>query len=269
MKADVRSHFGLHVLPFTREIKVEQQWPHEQFVRARQELREVVEERMSAALLAPAGSGKSQVLRALVAGLPRARFRVSYVKVCGLSKRDFCRHLAQAVGARAAGHTASLVHSLQARVSTLNQQESQRLVLVVDEAHDLRAEVLGLLRLLTNFEMDSQLVLSVLLCGQPPLRQMLRRADMEAVSRRLALYEQLRNLDRQETRDYVLHRLRIAGADRELLSPSGHDALFECSQGNLRACDRIALASLKMAASRKADVVDAELVALARHKVWP
>jgi molybdopterin-guanine dinucleotide biosynthesis protein len=46
---------------------------------------------MSAALIAPAGAGKTALLRRLVAELPEARYQVSYVKVTSLSKRDLCR----------------------------------------------------------------------------------------------------------------------------------------------------------------------------------
>ena len=266
---DVRSHFGWNHLPFTREVPLEQQWTHPQFTEVQHALREVVQERMSGALIAPAGCGKSQVLRALVGSLPRARYAVTTVKVNGLSKRDFCRHLAKTVGAEPCGHTAALVAKLQDRAELMVQQEGLRPVLVLDEAHDLRPEVLQLLRLMTNFELDSKLVLSVVLCGQPPLRQMLRRDEMEAISRRLAFYGQLRTLDRDETRAYVNHRLHSVGATADLFSAGGQDALFECSQGNLRATDRLALASLKVAATRKLDVVGAEHVAEARQRVLP
>jgi len=269
MSADVQAHFGLTHLPFTREVRIIHQWQHSQFLEVKQELKDVVEERMSGALIAPAGSGKTQVLRSLVADLPSARYAVTAVKVTGLSMRDFCRHIATAVGAKAAGHTGALVNSLQERFTNLVQMESQRPVLVLDEAHDLRPEVLQLLRLVTNFELDSRLVVSVLLCGQPPLRQLLASAAQEAVSRRIAYFGQLRTLDRSETRSYVEHRVHTAGATSELWSSSGYDALFECSQGNLRATDRIALASLKAAVRRKVYVVDAELVGQARATVWP
>jgi len=269
MASELQSHFGLNCLPFTREVAVGQHWEHEQFIEAKASLREVIEDRMSGALIAPAGSGKTQVLRGLVDRLPAARFTVHSFKVNGISKRDFCRHLAHAVGAKPAGHTAALVTSLQERFGDLVHLESRRPVLLIDEAHDLRPEVLKLLRVMTNFEMDSKLVLSVILCGQPPLRQMLARAEMEAISRRLAVYCSLRTLDRRETRRYVEHRLAVAGAASEVVSPSGYEAIFECSQGNLRACDRIALASLKLAARRKENVVDAELVGQARASVLP
>jgi type II secretory pathway predicted ATPase ExeA len=56
-------------------------------------------------------------------------------------------------------------------MTTLVDQDSLRPVIVIDEAHDMRPDVLAVLRVLTNFEMDSKLVVSLVLCGQPPLRR--------------------------------------------------------------------------------------------------
>ena len=269
MADEIRTHFHMTATPFTRELLIGRRWHHDQYRTAESELRDTVEDRMSAALIAPAGTGKTFVLRALCDALPEVRYRIHEVKVAGLSKRDFCRHLAKAVGARPAGHTGALVDVLQERCTVLMDTEAIRPVLIVDEAHDLRPEVLALLRILTNFEMDSRLVLSVVLCGQPPLRQMLRHPGLDAVRGRIACYAELRPLTRSETALYLKHRLDVAGGSPDLFSTPSLDAVFECSQGNLRATDRICLGALKMAAAEGVAAVDADHVARARRKVMP
>ena len=72
--------------------------------------------RMSAALIAPAGTGKTALLRRLRSGLPEARYHVHYVKVAGLSKRDMCREIAVACGAAPAGSYPMLVRRLRPRL---------------------------------------------------------------------------------------------------------------------------------------------------------
>jgi len=90
---DVRSHFGLHGMPFTREFPIHQRWRHPMLEEAISELRCTVEQRMSGALLSASGNGKTAVLRALSDSLPEARYRVHYIKVTDLGKRDFCKEL--------------------------------------------------------------------------------------------------------------------------------------------------------------------------------
>ena len=228
-----------------------------------------VVQRMSVAIIGPSGAGKSGLLRSLTDALPEARYRVHYIKVTDLNKRDFCRELSMALGCSPAGYYGALVHTIQQRCQTLLDQESLRPVILVDEAHDIRPDVLGMLRVLTNFEMDSRLVVSVVLAGQTKLRDLLRRDDLDAVSRRIAHYTSLRLLSREETRQYVAHRLQIAGAKSNLVDDAAHDALYEAAQGNLRATNRLALKSLEIAAAEGCPVVGADHVVAARQKVWP
>lgn len=266
---DLRAHFGLSAVPFTRELPIDKRWRHDAADQLTADLREILDHRMSAALIAPAGTGKTVLIRALVDGLPRARFRVTYVKVTALSRRDMCREIACALGQEPAGQYATLVRRIQTWCTTCTENDGVRPVLILDEAHDLRPEVLAILRVLTNFEMDSKLVLSMLLVGQPPLSKLLQRDEMEAVSRRLARFGTLRTLSREEARRYAQHRLTICGARGELLDGSAHDALYECAQGNLRATDSIALRALQLACRQGAGAVDANHVAAARAEVCP
>ncbi|MFC1527111.1 AAA family ATPase, partial [Candidatus Latescibacterota bacterium] len=135
-----------------------------------------------------------------------------YVKVTGLSKRDLCREIAAVCGLTPTGIYPALVRKLQDAFANSADTDGLRPILLLDEAHDLRPESLAMLRLLTNFEMDSRLVVSVVLAGQPPLSTLLRRPDQVAMAQRLAHYATLRLLSRDETRAYVEHRCAVAGA---------------------------------------------------------
>jgi type II secretory pathway predicted ATPase ExeA len=74
--ADLGSHFGLSEIPFTREISVESRWHSPQVDEPLADLVRTIDQRMSALLIAPAGTGKTALLRALVARLPEARYKV-------------------------------------------------------------------------------------------------------------------------------------------------------------------------------------------------
>jgi type II secretory pathway predicted ATPase ExeA len=265
---DLRSTFGFNSTPFTREIAPEHHFSLPFFEEALDGLAQCVESRMSAALIAPAGCGKTALLRRLVARLPEARYQVRYVKVTDLSKRDMCREIAAACGAPSAGSYPSLVRRLQERFESVSQTEGLRPVLILDEAQDVRPDVLAMMRVLTNFQMDSQLVLSLVLCGQPPLKTLLLRDDQEAIARRLVHYASLRPLSREELAQYVTHRCTIAGAAVPF-DQGASDALFEISRGNLRAADGLCLKSLERAALAKRKVAGSQDILAARKELWP
>jgi len=265
---DWRAAFGFRTTPFTREIRPEDHFTLPLFDDAHNGLRRCVEGRMSAALIAPAGCGKTGLFRRLLASLPEARYQVRYVKVTDLSKRDMCREIAHACGAPPAGSYPVLVRRLQERFEGVSQTDGLRPVLLVDEAHEMRPDVLAMMRLLTNFQMDSLLVLSIVLAGQPPLKAMLSRDDQQAIARRLCHYATLRPLSRDELAQYIAHRCTVAGADSPF-DQGALDTIFEISRGNMRAADGLCLKALERAALAKHKAVGSQHVLAARKDLWP
>ncbi len=263
----IEDAFGMRAVGFTRELGVGDCFEHPQYDEAVTDILDAVRQRMSVVVTAVPGSGKTVVARRVMAQLPPARYRVHEVKVNRLSMRDFCRELATAVGARPAGNTAALIRSLQTRFRDAMDLESVQPVIIIDEAQDFRPEVLSLLKLITNFNMDSRLVVSLVLVGQPKLLTLLSHPDLEDVARRIARYVSLRLLSREETLHYIQHRLRIVGAKDDLFDAGALDAIFECTKGNMRAIDRVAFESLRAAAHGSRKVVGTGCVIKARAKV--
>jgi general secretion pathway protein A len=266
---DIRSAFGFHATPFTRELRPQDCLALAFFDEALEGLKRCVEARHSGALIAPAGTGKTTLLRRLVTELPEARYQVRYIKVTDLSKRDLCREIAVACDAPPAGAYSFLVRALQQRFEHAVHGEGRRPVIILDEAQDLRRDALPLVRLLTNFEMDSRLVLSLVLCGQPLLKAVLGRDEHESVARRIHHYASLRLLSREELDEYLQHRCTIAGAKKLPFDAGALAALHEVSRGNLRAADALALTALERAALSKKTVVGAQHVAEARKELYP
>ncbi len=268
-RVDFRSRFGFHTTPFTREFSTDHRFRLPHFDQALQALLDTVDQRQSAAVIAAAGIGKTQLLRALRWSLPEARYDVRYVKTTTLSRRDMCREIASACGCKPAGSLPALVRRLDERFLASVDTDGVRPVLILDDAHEMRVESLGLLKILTNFDMDARLVVSIILVGQPPLRQILQRAELEDVARRLAHYAELRLLSRDETRSYVEHRCSIAGCSQVPFDEPAFDALFELSRGNLRAIDLLCLKAIQLASDAERQVVEAPHLVQARKLLWP
>lgn len=89
-------------------------------------------------------------------------------------------------------------------------------LLIIDEAQNLSAEVLEQLRLLTNLETSERKLLQIVLIGQPELRAVLARPELEQLAQRVIARYHLDALTEQETGQYVRHRLEVAGLARAL-----------------------------------------------------
>lgn len=94
-----------------------------------------------------------------------------------------------------------------------NFHQLKQLLLIVDDAHNLSLKVLEEIRMLSGLETRKEKVLHVILVGQPSLNDMLDCPEMEQLTQRVRLRYHIKSLSEQDTRDYIMHRLRIAGAE--------------------------------------------------------
>jgi type II secretory pathway predicted ATPase ExeA len=140
-------------------------------------------------------------------------------------------------------------------------------VLILDEAHGLRSDVLEEMRLLTNYAMDSQNRLCLLFCGQTELRRRLGMAVHEALHQRVVVRYHLPPLTREEAGAYLAHLLRRAGTALPLFEPAAVEAVFQASKGLPRKLNLLAHHGLIAAAIAKAKTVTAEHVAAAMTEV--
>jgi len=264
---DLQSIFGFHKTPYTRELSENEHLPLPHLDEALNGIQGAVEERMSAALIAPAGTGKTTILRRLLSRLPEARYRVRYVKVTSLGKRDMCREISAACGMRSAGNYPALVRALQEHFDNSYAIDGLRPVLLLDESHDLRPETLDMVRILTNFDMDSKLVLAVVLAGQQGLAKMLARDELQSIAKRLNHCSFLRLLSRDETLRYLEHRSAVAGASNFPFDSGAAETIYELTRGNLRAIDALAFKALKKAAENNEAVVSSAHVVAAKKEL--
>ena len=153
---------------------------------------------------------------------------------------------------------ATAYRAIRNEISRLVTEAKQLPVLIVDEAQHLRNDVLEDLRLLTNFNMDAERRLCMLLVGLTELRRRLAMAVHESLSQRLVVRHHIGSLERNELDDYLSHRLRLAGCELPLFEPPAAEALFQGSRGLPRQINRIAHYALSAAALAKARTVDAE-----------
>ena len=121
----------------------------------------------------------------------------------------------------------------------------RRIVLIIDEAQNLDADVLEQVRLLTNLETSTQKLLQIILIGQPELRTLLARDDMRQLSQRITARYHLEAITRDEAGAYISHRLQICGNTRSIFNQRAINRIHQLSGGIPRLinvlCDRAML----------------------------
>lgn len=134
----------------------------------------------------------------------------------------------------------------------LNESErGNNVVLIIDEAQNLKTAQLEQVRLLSNLETEKEKLLQVILVGQPELNQKLDLHELRQLQQRIMVRYHMTPLDRNEVKDYINHRLEVAGAHGRIsFSDDAIYAISEFSGGTPRLinilCDRALLAGFVM-----------------------
>jgi general secretion pathway protein A len=145
----------------------------------------------------------------------------------------------------------------------------QNNILIIDEAQNLSPDVLEQLRLLTNLETSKRKLLQVILIGQPELRTMLERPELEQLAQRVIARYHLDALTEAETVEYIRHRLAVAGLPKANLFDRGAiRRIYRLSRGVPRRinllCDRALLGGYAEGRTQ----VDRAIVEKAAHEMF-
>ncbi len=119
--------------------------------------------------------------------------------------------------------------------------------IIIDECQNLNIRQLEQIRLLSNLETEKQKLLQIILVGQPELCEKLKNPALRQLSQRVTVRYHILPLGKDEIKQYILHRLKVAGADPRLtMTPQALEAVYAYSQGTPRIinilCERALLA---------------------------
>ena len=264
-----RKHYGFRRLPFDRDLPAEDLFPNSCLDELHSRLTYLVQTRGIGIVTGEPGSGKTTALRRLRMSLHPDQVRPLYVFDTAVNAADLYRQIAAELGIEAQWSRAMTLRAIQQEIARLVKERKLTVLLVLDEAHRLRPEVMVELPLLTNFEWDSTNRLAILLAGQTALRSILRRAVLEALNQRVTVRYNLDGFDRENTEQYIEHRLRTAGVDRALFSKPAIEAIYNTTGGVMRSIDAIAHHALTAASSARDKIVDIEHVRIATQENRP
>jgi general secretion pathway protein A len=216
------------------------------------------------------GTGKTTVVRTLLSRVPQ-HADVAVILNPRVTPVEFlltiCEELGLAIAEADRDSVKQLVDALNRRLLSAHA-EGRRIIVLVDEAQNLSIDTLEQVRLLTNLETPTQKLLQIILIGQPELRELLDRTDLRQLAQRITGRYHLKPLSREETKGYVRHRLRVAGATEEIFTPAALVELHRLSLGIPRvinvACDRALLGAY----TQETKKINAGLVRRAAGEVY-
>ncbi|MFN3736724.1 XrtA/PEP-CTERM system-associated ATPase [Hydrogenophaga sp.] len=157
------------------------------------------------------GAGKTTIVRDLLDSLENGSVVAAHMVSTQIGAEDALKLVCAAFGVPVRGGKADLLMALEAFFITQVTQ-GKRCLLIVDEAQNLHPQAVEELRMLSNFQFGDQALLQTFLVGQPEFRDILQSPHMLQLRQRVTARCHLGPLDEEDTRAYVEHRLKCAGA---------------------------------------------------------
>ena len=147
--------------------------------------------------------------------------------------------------------------------------DGKQVLLIIDDAQNLSKRVLEEITMLSGVETQKEKILHVILAGQPELNQKLEAPDMEQLLQRVSLRYHVRSLSLDETKEYVEHRLKIAGSDKMIFMDELFPSVHEYTGGIPRLINTLCDTVLTCAyADNKLTIDQAELESALKELQW-
>jgi general secretion pathway protein A len=207
------------------------------------------------------GTGKTTLLRCALGSLGQRRVCTSFVFNPLLDPLDFLEFVLTDFGLTPNSRTKSgmLLQLNRWLIERFRMQET--CVVVVDEAQNLSWELLEEIRLLTNLESSSEKLLQIVLSGQPELEEKLRHPSVRQLRQRIFLWCRTQPLTAEQTGEYIVERLRIAGTSETIFSPEAIQLIYTYSRGIPRTINLICEHSLILGYVEQIRVIPGALIA--------
>jgi type II secretory pathway predicted ATPase ExeA len=248
-------HFGLATKPFGKTPDPSFLYESRQHREALARLEYAVDEKELALLTGDIGSGKTTLSRALIDRVGETRPVILLINP-RLTPTQLLRAIAQGLGLAPARFRHELLDQLHTKLYALYEEQREP-VLMIDEAQLIPSKAtFDEIRLLTNFQLDDQNLLSVILIGQPELEDRLDRAAYAPLRQRIGMRYSLGPLSPDETVSYIEHRIRVAGGTRNPFTREAMMEIHAISGGIPRLINTLATTSLLDAFGEDADTVE-------------
>ncbi len=205
------------------------------------------------------GCGKTTSTQRVLLDLPQERFDIALINYSSLSPIEMLFEISQQLGLGIVEKDKNILLTALREHLTKNAAEDRDTLICIDEAQSIPdITTLEELRLLLNFQLGDRFLVTLLLVGQPELQEKI--AQIPQLQQRIALNLHVGKLGIQNTLNYVLHRLRVAGCERPILTKQAIMLIHQHTGGVPRRINHIMDRCLLVGQRNSTSLIDSKLV---------
>lgn len=183
-----------------------------------------------------------------------------YIPISTLTVMEFYKALCNGLGVIPSFRKVDMFRQIQESIYTYWHSKNITPVIIVDEAQFVKNQVLDDLRLIFNFDMDSKDYSILILSGQLPFITQLSRQPHEALRQRIMVNYCLKGLTKDETKEHIISRLKMAGCLEPIFTDNAFELLFSSTNGHLRPLNSLSRMCLITGANEKLKSIDVDVI---------
>jgi general secretion pathway protein A len=177
------------------------------------------------------GVGKTTIINALLKQLEKTKTIPALVFNTKVSRLNFFQLIADELGLYKPHNKAEFLLTLNNFLLNSHAENVGPVAIIIDEAHDLDDELLEEVRLLLNLETSKEKLLQLVLSGQIELWERLKKPNLRQLRQRIILQQQIKPLNEQDTINYIVARIKYAGAERNMFDEQAIKKIYKYSRG--------------------------------------
>ncbi|MEE8480498.1 MAG: AAA family ATPase [Desulfobacterales bacterium] len=257
---NIKNHFGLSKIPFSKAIGVNELFQGSSFKEACVRLEIALENEDIALLTGDVGSGKSNVLRFFTHNLDPQAYKTVYIPADNFKIGEIAKRALSGLNVEIPYQAASALRKLKQSIISLNHNKGIKPIMIIDEIQDLPATTLISLKNISNYNMDSENLLFIILCGQKSITKTLRLDSLESLSRRIRVKYSLKGLDLEETSRYITHQLKICGLEQNIFTDDTKAEIFNHSKGIISAINAVCFGLIIYAVAHSKNIIEPSML---------
>lgn len=255
------TYYNLNAKPFQIASDPQFLWPGEKHKEALAVLKYgILDNRGFLMLTGDVGTGKTTLIHSLLDDLEEDVIFAT-VPDPGLEKIDFFNFVADGFQMNRWFNSKGefLIHFRRFLHNAFDEQK--KVLLIIDEAQRMKPELLEEVRVLSNFEKSSAKLINIFFVGQNEFNDMLLRKENRALRQRITINYHLEPLLKEELSDYILHRLRVAGAkDDRLFTSRAIEKIFRFTHGYPRKINILCDHALLTGFTKEIKIIDEKII---------
>ena len=257
-----RDFYALSNMPFTKDIPVESLFNSNIVEEVISRLGFVAEQQKFGVVTGCCGVGKTTIIRKFQSELDQDRYKVLYVSDSQMTPRNFYKIILEQLGEAAHHYRSDAKRQLHKEIELLKSSRNTNIVVITDESHLFKRDMLEEIRFMLNYRYDSVSPMSLILVGQSELLDTLKKSPYQAIRQRVDIKCEIPGYDRAQVSQYIRCHMSYAGTDADIFSDNAVDLIYDYSAGSARLINKVCTACLSFGAQSKKKIIDDHMVKL-------